>query len=66
MIALGIARVREKFRGEPSLRELRRTGEIDTGTFRNRQVRGFTSQGRLSSDPQILTEIGRALRQARE
>ncbi len=56
--------IREKFRGEPSLSELLRTGEIDTGTFE--QAARLHQSGPPALDPQILTEIGGALRQARE
>jgi hypothetical protein len=56
--------IREKFRGEPSLKELVTSGEIDVETY-DRAV-WLQRTGATTVDPETLTEIGGALRQARE
>lgn len=56
--------IREKFRGEPSLRELVTSGEIDVETY-DRASR-LHQAGPPVVDLETLTELGGALRQARE
>ncbi len=55
---------REHFRGEPSLRELVTSGEIDVETYD--RASHLQQAGPPAVDPETLTEIGGALRQARE
>jgi hypothetical protein len=56
--------IRERFGGEPKLKELVTSGEIDVETY-DRAVQ-LQQAGPTALDPATLTEIGGALRQARE
>jgi hypothetical protein len=56
--------IRDQFRGEPGLTELRDSGEIDRGTYeRASQLR---QAGPPAVDQEVLAELGGSLRRLRE
>ena len=56
--------IRDRFREEPTLSDLLASGEIDVSTY-DRAIQ-LQQAGPPAVDPETLTEIGGALRQARE